>query len=99
VASIVGSVERLITRDGTYCAVTNLGDLWCWGEGSPIPGTEVREDVPEPVEIETPDPIVDASVVVGGLCALVQTGEVYCTDRVPPSGSRPPTRAYETREQ
>ena len=70
-----------------FCAVTGTGDLWCWGNGYFIPGFGPSDDQLEPVKIEAPGRVVDVSVSQVGLCVLVSTGEVYCTDSVEPWSS------------
>jgi alpha-tubulin suppressor-like RCC1 family protein len=63
-----------------WCAVTNDGDVECWGEnesGELGDGTLVTTFTPQKVR-GLPGPAASVAVGIGSACALTRAGAVYC---------------------
>lgn len=87
--------RRVYARAGGLCALTAKGELWCLGYNfsgkfglgdNPIPETVAGPVVASPTLVDLPEPIVDLVHRVNLVCALGQSGTVYCAGDVPPPG-------------
>lgn len=68
---------------GHTCAVTNAGDVYCWGSnGSGSLGDGTLEAHLRPAQVlGLPDPVRSISIGDGHTCALLEDGRVFCWGR------------------
>lgn len=85
VRPLPGNVAHVSAGAVSACAVTLLGEVYCWGSdrggvlGSPQPGCEPgRCDADEPRGVVLPEPAEEISVGREHACAVTRTGRAFC---------------------
>lgn len=85
VVSDLPRVEKLVCGGFNTCVVTRDAGLRCWGENHEGQAGQAdgfdAPDVLTPMAAKLPGPVRDVSVGQGHVCALLESGALYCWGR------------------
>ena len=74
-----GKIVKLSATTGTVCALTESGEVWCWGHNyNGAGGTGASSVLRTAVKVSLPGPASMVSVGDTHGCAVVSDGDLYC---------------------